>query len=150
MPPRITPKSYRPRASHRIMVGTLANPSACVASGAASSCYRCMKPSSWKQLGWPRHGNARRAKGGQGQNPSFRRNGAGCKPNIQVSREGRERNFLLTSPFIGSLTFAFTNQTARDVTSFGSFGAPIEARKDFAGTLSNLVKHSGTSKTAEY
>ena len=32
MPPRITQKSYRPRVSHRIMVGTLSQPFACVAS----------------------------------------------------------------------------------------------------------------------
>ena len=32
--PRTTQKSYRPRASHRIMVGTFSQRSACVASGA--------------------------------------------------------------------------------------------------------------------
>jgi hypothetical protein len=34
MPPRTTQKSCRPRVSYRIMVGTLANTPACVASGA--------------------------------------------------------------------------------------------------------------------
>ena len=29
--------------------------------------------------------------------------GAGCKPTIHISHEGRERIFFLTTPFIGSL-----------------------------------------------
>jgi len=30
--------------------------------------------------------------------------GAGCKPTIHISHEGRERIFFLTTPFIGSLS----------------------------------------------
>ena len=60
-------------------------------------------------MGWPRRWKTRQAKDGQNQNPSSRRKmGAGCKDNIHFSQEGRERTFLLTSPFIGLIALMQT------------------------------------------
>src|SRR6202030_2412073 len=105
MPPRTTQKSCRPRVSHRIMVGTLADTYACVASGAEGvEHHRVMKPSSRNhQLGWSRW-NTRRAQDGQDQNLSETETVLDASDNIHASAEGRERIFFLTSPFIGYLT----------------------------------------------
>src|SRR4029077_3375173 len=104
MPPRTSQKSCRPRVSHRIMVGTLANRFACVACAAEGvEHHRVMKPSSGNhRLGWSRW-NTRRAPDGQDQNPSRTEMGLDASDNIHVSSEGRGRIFLLTSPFIGQL-----------------------------------------------
>jgi hypothetical protein len=104
-PPRTSQKSCRPRVSHRIMVGTLANRSACVASGAEGvEHHRVMKPSSGNhRLGWSRW-NTRRAPDGQDQNPSRTEMGLDASDNIHVSSEGRGKNFFLTSRLIGQLT----------------------------------------------
>jgi hypothetical protein len=124
MPPRTTQKSYRPRVSHRIMVGNLANTFACVASGAEGVEYhRVMKPSSGKrQLGWFRW-NTRRAQGGQDQHPSSTDMGLDASHNMHVPLEGRGRIFFLTSPLIGQLTSAWRlpkyTQVAQDIVFCG-------------------------------
>ena len=99
MPPRTTQKSYRPRVSHRIMVGNLANTLACVASGAEGVEYhRVMKPSSRNhQPGWSRR-NTRQAQGGQDQNPSRTETGLDASDNVHVPSEGRGENFFLDIP----------------------------------------------------
>ena len=106
MPPRITQKSCRPRVSHRIVVGTLANALlAQLREPNGVEHHRIMKPSSWnKQLGWSRCWNAQRAEGGQDQNPSWQQTGLDASYHICVSLEVRGEVFLLTSPFIGQLT----------------------------------------------
>ena len=106
MPPRITQKSCRPRVSHRIVVGTLANALlAQLREPNGVEHHRIMKPSSWnKQLGWSRCWNAQRAEGGQDQNPSWQQTGLDASYHICVSLEVRGEVFLLTSPFIGLLT----------------------------------------------
>jgi hypothetical protein len=106
MPPRTTQKSYRPRVSHRIMVGNLASTFACVASGTEGVEYhRVMKPSSGKHQRGRCRWNARRAQGGQDQNPSRTEMGLDASNNMHVPLEGRGRFFSLTSPLIGRLTF---------------------------------------------
>src|SRR5437660_8977959 len=77
MPPRITQKSCRPRVSHRIVVGTLANALlAQLREPNGVEHHRIMKPSSRnKQLGWSRCWNAQRAEGGQDQNPAVQHTG---------------------------------------------------------------------------
>jgi len=97
MPPRITQQSCRPRVSHRIMVGTLANAFACVVSGVEwRRSHRFMKPPSWDhQPGWPHRCNTRWAKSRQDQNPSRNGAGAGCKSPHQHLPQGRGGDFFL-------------------------------------------------------
>src|SRR5215831_10388066 len=103
MPPRTTQKSSRPRVSDRIMVGTLANTSACEASGPKAPNHRLMKPSSRNhQLGWSRW-NLRRAQGSQDTNPSATKTGLDARDNIHLPSEGMGKIFFLTSPLIGQL-----------------------------------------------
>src|SRR5205807_10042306 len=129
MPPRITQKSCRPRVSHRIVVGTLANALlAQLREPNGVEHHRIMKPSSWnKQLGWSRCWNAQRAEGGQDQNPSWQQTGLDASYHICVSLEVRGEVFLLTSPFIGLLTETLLLAFAGGAVgmALGVFGARI-------------------------
>jgi hypothetical protein len=65
-----------------------------------------MKPSDWKS-NWV--GLAAEMRGGpkavkiKTLQLGEKEAGAGCKPDIHISHEGRERIFFLTTPFIGQL-----------------------------------------------
>ncbi len=107
MPPRITQKSYRPRASHRILVGTLSQRLACVASepnGVERYCF--MKPLSWDtQLGLALPLKSAAGQSDQTNNPSKNevRNEVGLdvSHHTRISQRGGEMLFSLTSFFIG-------------------------------------------------
>jgi len=75
--PRITQKSFRPRVSDRIVVGTLANASACVASGPNGVERHCfMKPVSWdKQLRFGSPLEIAASQSGKIKSPSYKEAG---------------------------------------------------------------------------
>src|SRR5499427_2073327 len=101
---RTTQKSYRSRASDRIMVGTQPIPLLAKLPDPKASNHRGMKPSSGNhQLGWSPWNN-QRAQGSQDKNSSTPETGLDAKDNIYVPLEGTGRIFFLTSPLIGSLT----------------------------------------------
>jgi hypothetical protein len=103
MPPRITQKSYRPRVSHRILVGTFSQRLACVASepnGVERHCF--MKPSSWdKQLGLASPLESAAIQSGQTNNPSKNEVGLDASHHTRIFLRGGENLFFLTSSFIG-------------------------------------------------
>src|SRR5450759_5363737 len=101
MPPRITQKSHRPRASHRMMVGTLSQRLACAASQ--------------RMVSGPRHETTQGrpatairipvvlcgAPGVKNQNPLHEEEEALMQAPIEVSRRGVEKCFCLTSSLKG-------------------------------------------------
>ncbi len=100
MPPRITQKSHRPRASHRMMVGTYAN--GWLAQLRNEWCRdRCMKPLKGDQQ--LRSVSLSYSVALQALEPksSPRRRRAWMQAPIEVSRRGVEKCFCLTSSLIG-------------------------------------------------
>src|ERR1017187_8152382 len=97
MPPRITQKSYRPRVSHRIVVGTLSQRLACVASEPNGVEYHgFMKPSSWdKQLGLASPRESAASQSGQTNNPSKNEVGLDVSHHTPHLSEGRGESFFL-------------------------------------------------------
>ena len=96
MPPRITQKSCRPRVSHRIMVGTLSQPLACVASqpnGVEHRGHETIESGQTTGVGIaaaicdePKQPH---------QSPLRKCNGAGCKSPHPHLSEGRGEVFFL-------------------------------------------------------
>src|SRR5258708_4619945 len=89
MPPRTTRKSYRPRVSDRIMVGTLQPPCLSVSDTEWRRHRRKMKPLGWKNKSTCRISRTSQISEASGQKKSKSEN---IRP--------QEGCFFLTSPFI--------------------------------------------------
>jgi len=103
MPPRTTQKSHRPRASHRMMVGTESQRLACVASQLIGVKRHCsMKPFNRDHrrelaIAAELHGDPKC----ENQSPLQEEGGLDASHHSGVSRRGVQKYFFLTSSLIG-------------------------------------------------